>query len=285
MEGALSAHENDENEKHSCQSVEKLDIPCSSSQTSCSSSQTENRHVRFSRAHVYYFTRQQGFSSVPERGGCSLGMAKTHFHSENYGALQYRRIRRMEKKIQRAPCPGHAQLSPKGKRKKLTSVKAAASNNSNHLNPGDARRVPAFYSPPRLSPQASEKPGFDFRMPSVGATPPPPCLSPPKDPFYTPTTSSKVFTDYTSDNIDTDSEASMDSFSARPGASSKSVKQRKKILPLHPTVRSRLLKQSGKTLLSLALNYCVIVSNSHFIGTAFTLVDIICCILGYFEHI
>uniref|UniRef100_A0A5K3EZD4 CSRNP_N domain-containing protein n=1 Tax=Mesocestoides corti TaxID=53468 RepID=A0A5K3EZD4_MESCO len=203
------------------------------------------KHVRFSRAHVFYFTRQQGSSSVPERGGCSLGMAQTHLYSETYGALQYRRIRRMERKLKLAPGNSSLQSSLKGRQRGIASYV----QNSNGGNSGNAVRVPVLCSPPQLSPQSYESPIFDTCYPDDAfksdlTSAPPPRLSPPKESLSATTTGFTAFSEYVG-HIDTDSETSLESSTVPSNFSTKSTKISRKLLPLHPTVRSRLLKRSG----------------------------------------
>lgn len=36
------------------------------------------RSIHFDKVHIFYFPRQQGFTSVPAAGGCTLGMALRH---------------------------------------------------------------------------------------------------------------------------------------------------------------------------------------------------------------
>lgn len=43
-------------------------------------SNKSKKSIQFDSVTVYYFTRQQGFSSVPSQGGCSLGMATNHHY-------------------------------------------------------------------------------------------------------------------------------------------------------------------------------------------------------------
>ena len=47
------------------------------------SSRKEKERVRFGEAEYFYFSRCQGWASVPRDGGNSLGMAATHFHYLN----------------------------------------------------------------------------------------------------------------------------------------------------------------------------------------------------------
>ena len=194
----------------------------------------DEKRVRFSKAQIYYFTRQQGHSSVPQRGGCSLGMAQTHFYSETHNALHYRRIRRMEEKL--ISNSYSTQSYSRGRRRKLNPRRMPLVPVEDSFNPGDDRRVPVFYSPPHLSPQHEEVNNSDVLTSIVGGTPPPPCLSPPKEPFSP--ESDPIF------SLEADSEAS---FETHPFA----TRAEKKLLPLNPNVRTRLLRQAGKSILFL----------------------------------
>ena len=192
-------------------------------------SSTDEKRVRFSRTQIYYFIRQQGHSSVPQRGGCSLGMAQTHFHSETYNALQYRRIRRMERKLVSNSLAGPTHTYARGRRRKLNFARMPLVPVEDSFNPGDARRIPDFYSPPHLSPQ-DEANDSEVLSTIADCAPTPPCLSPPIDPFN-PEFDSLI-------SIEVDPETSFDT------AFSTGVE--KKLLPLHPAVRSRLLRRAGK---------------------------------------
>lgn len=43
-----------------------------------------HKRVRFDAVTVYYFSRRQGFTSVPSQGGSSLGMARHHCAKRQY---------------------------------------------------------------------------------------------------------------------------------------------------------------------------------------------------------
>ncbi|XP_055520347.1 cysteine/serine-rich nuclear protein 2-like isoform X1 [Leucoraja erinacea] len=47
------------------------------------------KNVRFDQVTVYYFTRRQGFTSVPSQGGSSLGMARRHNCIRRYTLCEY----------------------------------------------------------------------------------------------------------------------------------------------------------------------------------------------------
>ncbi|XP_069761994.1 cysteine/serine-rich nuclear protein 2 isoform X2 [Narcine bancroftii] len=47
------------------------------------------KNVRFDQVTVYYFTRRQGFTSVPSQGGSSLGMARRHSCIRRYTLCEF----------------------------------------------------------------------------------------------------------------------------------------------------------------------------------------------------
>ncbi|XP_067880923.1 cysteine/serine-rich nuclear protein 2-like isoform X1 [Heterodontus francisci] len=47
------------------------------------------KNVRFDQVTVYYFTRRQGFTSVPSQGGSSLGMARRHNCIRRYTLCEF----------------------------------------------------------------------------------------------------------------------------------------------------------------------------------------------------
>ncbi|KAJ0070451.1 hypothetical protein NL108_010692, partial [Boleophthalmus pectinirostris] len=57
-----------------------------------------NRRVQFENVTVYYFSRRQGFTSVPSQGGSTLGMSSRHSWVRQYSlgefALEQERIHR-----------------------------------------------------------------------------------------------------------------------------------------------------------------------------------------------
>ncbi|VDL99530.1 unnamed protein product [Schistocephalus solidus] len=112
------------------------------------------------------------------------------------------------------------------------------------LSPGDARRVPLFFSPPRLSPQRYEHQTPERQLSFSCTTPPPPCLSPAKEKYSTPVNHVYSSTEFI-DTLDTDSEASLDAITVKTTPSPKSSRLKKKLMPIPPNVRARLLKQSG----------------------------------------
>ncbi|VDM35980.1 unnamed protein product [Hydatigera taeniaeformis] len=197
-----------------------------------SSPPLDGKRVRFSRTQIFYFLRQQGYSSVPQRGGCSLGMAQTHFHSETYGVHQYRRMSCSGNEMNLDTFSGSTQLYPRGRRRKLNCNRMPLTPVEDSVNPGDARRVPLFFSPPKLSPQTDDTGDLDG-FSCVGGTPPPPCLSPQNEPIGCEFSTDPELSSF----WQTDLEASIDLSLTKVGE--------KKLLPIQPTVRSRMLKQAG----------------------------------------
>ncbi|KAG8573311.1 hypothetical protein GDO81_012355 [Engystomops pustulosus] len=60
----------------------------------------KKNRVQFDRVIVFYFQRCQGFTSVPSRGGCTLGMRQKHNHSRQFTLEEFSReqlTRRREK--------------------------------------------------------------------------------------------------------------------------------------------------------------------------------------------
>lgn len=55
-------------------------------------------NVQFNQVEVFFFPRCQGFTSVPSRGGCSLGMMQRHSAQRRYTlaefAVEQRHLRR-----------------------------------------------------------------------------------------------------------------------------------------------------------------------------------------------
>ncbi|VDO03348.1 unnamed protein product [Rodentolepis nana] len=192
------------------------------------------KRVRFSRTQVYYFNRQQGYSSVPQRGGCSLGMALEHFHSEVHKESSFRKIRQSEKRLNpvnnfTAP----SQLNCRGRRRKRKQPRATTiysdKDSETNVNKNNVRLISPYFSPPKLSPQRLDSTDCKITQTANIRTPSPPCLSPQEG-------VSNI--DISIDIPETDSENSMESF-AVPRTTTK------KLLPLPPVVRTRLLKQAG----------------------------------------
>ncbi|KAM4702449.1 cysteine/serine-rich nuclear protein 2 [Discoglossus pictus] len=51
--------------------------------------QLRQKNVRFDQVTVYYFSRRQGFTSVPSQGGSSLGMAQRHNSVRKYTLCEF----------------------------------------------------------------------------------------------------------------------------------------------------------------------------------------------------
>ncbi|XP_053119809.1 cysteine/serine-rich nuclear protein 1 [Hemicordylus capensis] len=49
----------------------------------------KRNHVEFDRVTVFYFQRCQGFTSVPSRGGCTLGMVTKHSFSREFTLAEF----------------------------------------------------------------------------------------------------------------------------------------------------------------------------------------------------
>ncbi|KAM9445027.1 cysteine/serine-rich nuclear protein 2 [Clarias gariepinus] len=79
----------------SVDSCDSLNAPCSSlTPTSIlrrQKSSLGHKRVRFDAVTVYYFSRRQGFTSVPSQGGSSLGMARHHCAIRQYTLGEFAR--------------------------------------------------------------------------------------------------------------------------------------------------------------------------------------------------
>lgn len=84
--------------------VSKKD-PCNDSVLFCAANsilkrekRLRTRRVHFENVTVYYFSRRQGFTSVPSQGGSTLGMSNRHSWIRQYSlgefALEQERIHR-----------------------------------------------------------------------------------------------------------------------------------------------------------------------------------------------
>lgn len=60
-------------------------------------------HVAFDGITVYYFPRCQGFTSVPSRGGCTLGMASRHSACRRFSLAEFtqEQVRSRHEKLRR----------------------------------------------------------------------------------------------------------------------------------------------------------------------------------------
>ncbi|KAF5400899.1 hypothetical protein PHET_04997 [Paragonimus heterotremus] len=225
--------------------------------------------VQFSGVVVYSFAREQGFSSIPDTGWCSLGMARHHFSVSRYDLHHHqilirlrRRRRRMLSHNSRVVLNrnnfGKSILSHGLRTKRITNPSAFC--DETRMSPGDSCRVPNFPSPPPLSPQlVPERSAFpEFSSPLTGgtscnaqATPPPPCLSPPSPRrVLANLEDSLINSNVTSypESFDTDSEASLDHIPTVHNLKTvRSSRSRGKLLPIHASARIRMLKESGVT--------------------------------------
>ncbi|KAL3320004.1 hypothetical protein Ciccas_001331 [Cichlidogyrus casuarinus] len=55
------------------------------------------KNVQFSNVIIYQFERCQGFDSVPDRGGFSLGMSRHHFAVDSYPVRAFSKLKRLSK--------------------------------------------------------------------------------------------------------------------------------------------------------------------------------------------
>lgn len=53
------------------------------------SKRLKKNNVEFDRVTVFYFPRCQGFTSVPSRGGCTLGMVSKHSSSRQFTLAEF----------------------------------------------------------------------------------------------------------------------------------------------------------------------------------------------------
>lgn len=53
------------------------------------SKRLKRNHVDFDRVTVFYFQRCQGFTSVPSRGGCTLGMLSRHSFAREFTLAEF----------------------------------------------------------------------------------------------------------------------------------------------------------------------------------------------------
>ncbi|THD22245.1 hypothetical protein D915_007016 [Fasciola hepatica] len=225
-----------------------------------------SKNVRFSTVVVYSFAREQGFSSIPDTGWCSLGMARKHQTVSRFDVHHHQLIQRLRRRRERlsqksritSGVGSHALLRMKGRFR--GGIQGSANRRGPlRLSPGDSCRVPTFPSPPPLSPQPygdtvnHADPSYSVALTdaSVRATPPPPCLSPPSPRRVLGHLDESLAASNTvivADGFDTDSEASLDQIpSVNLVRSAKSNRGRSKLMPIHGTARIKLLKESGVT--------------------------------------
>ncbi|OON16743.1 hypothetical protein X801_07433, partial [Opisthorchis viverrini] len=225
--------------------------------------QIKKRNVSFSGVTVYSFAREQGFSSVPDTGWCSLGMARQHFCVSRYDVHHHQLLLRLRRKrlrmlAQRSRAMGGG--TSLSARLRKNNPPACKSNRfeETRLNPGDSCRIPNFPSPPPLSPQffndrpttcdvtpLSDSPRFSVAQ----ATPPPPCLSPPSPRRVLANLDESLFNSASfvnAEGLDTDSETSLDQMPAvNRSKAVHSPRSRRKLLPINANARIRLLRESG----------------------------------------
>ncbi|KAF8569808.1 hypothetical protein P879_06477 [Paragonimus westermani] len=223
--------------------------------------------VQFSGVVIYSFAREQGFSSIPDTGWCSLGMARHHFSVTRYDMHHYQILIRLRRRRRRMLLQNSRALLnrnnvgrpilPHGLRTKRISSLSTFCDET-RMSPGDSCRVPNFPSPPPLSPQLiperSTLPEFSSPLTNgtscnAQATPPPPCLSPPSPRRVLANFEDSLVNSNTvsyPESLDTDSEASLDHIPTMHNL--KTVRSsRSKLLPIHASARIRMLKESGVT--------------------------------------
>ncbi|MCI4387581.1 hypothetical protein PGIGA_G00075870 [Pangasianodon gigas] len=91
----LKESDDDVSSSDSVDSCDSLNAPCSSlTPTSIlrrEKTSLGHKRVRFDAVTVYYFSRRQGFTSVPSQGGSSLGMARHHCAIRQYTLGEFAR--------------------------------------------------------------------------------------------------------------------------------------------------------------------------------------------------
>ncbi|CAH8641539.1 unnamed protein product [Schistosoma rodhaini] len=214
------------------------------------------KSIRFSGVTIYSFARQQGFSSIPDNGWCTLGMAQKHFSVSRLDLRQHKilqRLRRRQQKLLSQKCPFVPNISGRGRGKNKIKGRGKRANGLCSRSPGDSCRVPILSPPPPLSPQISyDKVNFvghtDNTISSSHATPPPPCLSPPSPKRFLHTLDESLVDNSicnSLDFLDTDSEASLDHVPSVNSSKRTQNNSREKLMPLHSAARIRLLRSSG----------------------------------------
>lgn len=84
------------------------------------SKRLKKNNVEFDRVTVFYFPRCQGFTSVPSRGGCTLGMVSKHSSSRQFTLAEFSKE---QKNVRRE------KLEEKLKEEKLEALKWKVSRN------------------------------------------------------------------------------------------------------------------------------------------------------------
>lgn len=64
-------------------------LPFSATSILKKSKRLKKNNVEFDRVTVFYFPRCQGFTSVPSRGGCTLGMVSKHSSSRQFTLAEF----------------------------------------------------------------------------------------------------------------------------------------------------------------------------------------------------
>ncbi|KAK4467815.1 hypothetical protein MN116_008739 [Schistosoma mekongi] len=229
---------------------------CSADGETSQNKSSRSKSIKFSGVTVYSFARQQGFSSIPDSGWCTLGMAQRHFSVSRIDLQQYRllqRLRRRQRRLLSQKSRFASNISARERGKSKIKAKSRRANGLCSRSPGDSCRVPMVSSPPPLSPQITfDK--FPFVDPSDNtilnshATPPPPCLSPPSPRRFLHSLDDSLVNNniYNSlDSLDTDSEASLDHIPPNNASQHRQNNSREKLMPIHSTARIRLLRSSG----------------------------------------
>ncbi|TNN08977.1 Cysteine/serine-rich nuclear protein [Schistosoma japonicum] len=230
---------------------------CSADEEASQNKSSRSKSIRFSGVTVYSFARQQGFSSIPDSGWCTLGMAQKHFSVSRMDLQQYRllqKLRRRQRRLLSQKSRFASNISARERGRSKIKAKSKRTNGLCSRSPGDSCRVPMVSSPPPLSPQVTFD-RFPFIDPSDNtvlnshATPPPPCLSPPSPRRFIHSlddslVNSNIFNSL--DSLDTDSEASLDHIPSSKSSQYRQNNTREKLMPVHSTARIRLLRSSGE---------------------------------------
>ncbi|CAH8555246.1 unnamed protein product [Schistosoma turkestanicum] len=214
------------------------------------------KSIRFSGVTVYSFARQQGFSSIPDDGWCTLGMAQKHFSVSQLDLHQHRilqRLRRKQRKLLSQKSRFIPEMSGRGRGKSKIKGRGRRANGLCSRSPGDSCRVPILSSPPPLSPQIGPEKFHiidptDSAIPGSYATPPPPCLSPPSPRRFLHTLDESFLNNNicnSLDSMDTDSEASLDQIPSINSSERTHNNTQEKLMPIHSAARIKLLRSSG----------------------------------------
>ncbi|KAH8857132.1 Cysteine/serine-rich nuclear protein 2 [Schistosoma japonicum] len=229
---------------------------CSADEEASQNKSSRSKSIRFSGVTVYSFARQQGFSSIPDSGWCTLGMAQKHFSVSRMDLQQYRllqKLRRRQRRLLSQKSRFASNISARERGRSKIKAKSKRTNGLCSRSPGDSCRVPMVSSPPPLSPQVTFD-RFPFIDPSDNtvlnshATPPPPCLSPPSPRRFIHSLDDSLVNSNicnSLDSLDTDSEASLDHIPSSKSSQYRQNNTREKLMPVHSTARIRLLRSSG----------------------------------------